>query len=274
MYQGIGSLNFAIAADATCLKHLTENYQPILSEYLILNEGLARGLQICGVEAKADSSGVYVNNKMVSEALPLWFHDFLLFQGTLHISTDLDIYNEIIGTKWHPVKNDVLTSLSHESCNIQIDEVEEALPQGIEQTLGIRFQGQGLTEDEQKLVEKLCRLKYRLDKWTAQARQPFLTGMGKTTVEVFVAYPPTSMCRKLIELVGDVVSDLQDEVKVMIWMRGRGMHQHGRYPEMSSALRSANKQSIIPVVIVNGELRFRESVPSKEDLRRAVVDAL
>lgn len=275
LYQDMGSLNFTVAANATFLKHLTQNYQPVLSEYQILNESVAKGLQRFGVDAKVDPSGIYIDNRRISKALPLWFYDFLLFQGTLQINTDLDVYDEVIGTEWYPKKKDATTSLSRElGKNIQIDEAKKALVQGFEERLGVRFEEQGLTEDEQKLIQKLYRVKYGLSRWNVNGHESFLTGMGKTTVEVFVAYPPTSMCRKLVELVRDVVSDMQDEIKVIIWMRGKGVHQHGPCPEMSSALIGTQKSSIIPAIIINGELKFRESVPQKEDLRKAVLDAL
>jgi len=275
LYQDMGSLNFTVAANATFLKHLVKNYQPVLSEYQTINEGIAKGLQRYGVDAKADPSGIYIGRERISEALPQWFYDFLLFQGTLQVNTNLDVYNEVIRTEWSSERKDALTSLSRElGKTIEVDEVKKALIQGFEERLGVRLKEQGLTEEEQKLTEKLYRVKYSLSKWNVNSRQPFLVGMGKTTVEVFVAYPPTSMCRKLIELVKDVVSDLQDEVKVMIWMRGRGIYQHGPYPEMSSALRDAEKRSIIPVILVNGELKFHEFVPSREALRKAILNAL
>jgi len=275
LYQDMGSLNFTVAADATFLKHLIKNYQPVLSEYQILNEGVAKGLQRFGVDVKADHSGIYIDKRRISEALPLWFYDFLLFQGTLRINTDPGVYDGVIRTKRYHEKKDALTSLSRElGKNIQIDEAKKALVQGLEERLGVRFEEQGLAEDEQKLIEKLYRVKYGLSRWNVDSHEPFLTGMGKTTVEVFVAYPPTSMCRELVHLVNDVVSDLQDEVKVMIWMRGRSIYQHGPCPEMSSALQAAKKRSIIPAIIINGELKFSESVPSKEVLRKALLDAL
>lgn len=275
LYQDTGSLNFTVAADATFLKHLIKNYQPVLSEYQILNEGVAKGLQRFGVDVKADPSGIYIDNRRLSKALPLWFYDFLLFQGTLHINTDLDVYNEVTGANKYPRRKDALTSLSRKlGKTIQIEEAKKALVQGFEERLGVRFDEQGLTGDEQKLTEKLYRVKYGLSRWNVDSHEPFLTGMGKTTIEVFVAYPPTSLCRELIELVRDVVSDLQDEVKVMTWMRGRGIYQHGPHPEISSALQVAEKRSIIPVIIINGELKFRESIPSKENLRKALLDAL
>jgi len=275
LYQDMGSLNFTVAADATFLKHLIKNYQPVLSEYQILNEGFAKGLQRFGVDVKADPTGIYIDKRRISEALPLWFYDFLLFQGTIHVNTDLDVYDEVIRTNLRPIRKDFLASLSRElGKNIQMDEAKKAFVQSLEERLGVRFEEQGLAEDEQKLVEKLYRLKYGLSRWNIDSHEPFLSGMGKTTVEVFIAYPPTSMCRELIHLVNDVVSDMKDEVKIMIWMRGRGIYQHGPYPEISSALQAAKKRSIIPVIIINGELKFRESVPSKEVLKKALLDAL
>jgi len=275
LYQDMGSLNFTVAADATFLKHLIKNYQPVLSEYQILNEGFAKGLQRFGVDVKADPTGIYIDKRRISEALPLWFYDFLLFQGTIHVNTDLDVYDEVIRTNLRPIRKDFLASLSRElDKNIQMDEAKKAFVQSLEERLGVRFEEQGLAEDEQKLVEKLYRLKYGLSRWNIDSHEPFLSGMGKTTVEVFIAYPPTSMCRELIHLVNDVVSDMKDEVKIMIWMRGRGIYQHGPYPEISSALQAAKKRSIIPVIIINGELKFRESVPSKEVLKKALLDAL
>jgi hypothetical protein len=248
-----------------------------MSEYQILNECIAKGLQRFGVDVKVLPSGVYIDNRKVFEALPFWFYDFLLFQGTLRVNTNLDVYYEVIKTK-NRERRDALTSLNRElGREIQMGEVKTALVKGVEERLGVRFEEQGLTKDEQKLIKKLYDVKYGLTQWNVNAHKPpFLIGMGKTAVEVFVAYPPTSMCREIIRLVNEVVSDLQvqDEVKVMIWMRGKGIYQHGPYPEMSDALRAAEKSNIIPAIIINGELKFRQSVPSKETLRKAILDAL
>jgi lipoate-protein ligase A len=272
LYQDMGSLNFTIAADVAPFKNLIENYKPILSEYQILNEGVAKGLQRFDVDLKADPSGIYVDQRRISEALPYWFQDLLLFQGMLYIDTDLDVYNEVIRTKRYHEKKDALTTLTRElGKKIQVDEAKKALVQGVEERLGVRFEAQAVTEDEQKLIEKLHRVKYSSSEWNVKAHEPFLIGMGKIPVEIYVANPPTSMCRELISLVNDVVSDLQEEIKVMIWMRGRGMFQHGPYPEMSKALVAADKESRIPVIIINGQLKFSKAIPSKEDLRKTLL---
>ena len=274
LYYDMGSLNFTFTVDTSHFKYLIEDYQPVLSEYKIINEGIARGLQKFGVNSRANAYGVYIDDRRISEALPLWFYEFLLFQGTLHINTNLNIYEEVTRTRYSKVRV-ALTSLSHElGREVSMDEVKKALLQGIKERLNVNFMEQNLTDEEQNLAQKLYRVKYGLDKWNIDAKEPFLIGMGKTTIEVFVAYPPTSMCRKLIDMVRSVTVDLGDEVEVVIWMRGRGIQQHGPRPEMSDALRDAEKQSIIPAIIINGELKFQGSIPTKEILRKAILDAL
>ncbi len=273
IYQDSGSLNFAIATNAA---FFAKNNQPVLSAYQILNEAIATGLQKFGVKVRADSSGVYVNNKKISEALQKWFYDFLLFQGTLFINVDLSIRKKIVKTEAYPNKNGTsYTSLSLElDKKIQVEDVKDAVLQGIEERLGIKFEKQGLTMEEQKLVEKLYRVKYGFSGWNLYGHEPFLVEMGKTAIEVFVAYPPTSKCHELIHLVNDATSDLQGEVKVIIWKRGKGINQHGPYPEMSSSLVDAQKRSIIPAIIINGKLAFSGSVPSKDKLKQAIINEL
>ena len=272
IYQDSGSLNFAIATNAA---FFAKNNQPVLSAYQILNEAIATGLQKFGVKVRADPSGVYVKNKKISEALQKWFHDFLLFQGTLHVDTDINVHNGIIKPKSCLEKKASITSLSQElGGKIRVDSVKEVVLGGMEERLGIKFEKQGLTKDEQKLVEKLYRVKYGFSGWNLYGREPFLVEMGKTAIEVFVAYPPTSKCHELIHLVNDATSDLQGEVKVIIWMRGKGINQHGPYPEMSSSLVDAQKRSIIPAIIINGKLAFSGSVPSKDKLKQAIINEL
>jgi lipoate-protein ligase A len=267
-YYDMGSLNFAFAIDTSELKQFIKNYQPVLSEYQLLNECIAVGLnKKFRVTSKADATGVYINNKKVSESLQVWFYDYLLFQGIVHINTNLSIYNQVTRFKKQ------LTTLKLEiGEEIPVGDVINALVQGVEEKLDVKFNEQRITEEEQKLIQKLYRVKYSLDKWNISGREPFLIGMGKTTVEVFVAYPPTSKCRELIDLVKNVTSDLQNEVEIRVWMRGRGINQHGPCPEISPVLKYVEKHSTLPAIIINGELKFSESIPSKEDLRKAILE--
>ena len=270
LYYDTGSLNFAFAIDTSKIKQLMENYQPVLSEYQFLNECIAMGLhRKFGVALKSDFTGVYVKDRILAESLQAWFYNYLLFQGTIHINTNLKIYSEVTRSRKQPATLSI--ELGKEIC---VEDVINALVQGFEKRLGVNFNEQNITEDEHKLIQKLYRVKYNLDKWNASGYAPFLIGMGKTTIEVFVAYPPTSKCRQLIDLVKNVTSDLQNEVEVRVWMRGRGIYQHGPNPEISPVLKSAEKNSTLPAIIVNGELKFSESIPSKEDLRKAIIEAL
>ena len=270
IYQDKGSLNFTLVLDASSLKGLVKDYQPVLSEYQIINEAIACGLKHFYANIKTDHEGNYINGKKISEELPTWFHNYLLFQGVIHVNTDLNIYKQIVKTYKKQI-----TSLSHElGREVEMEEVEKVILQSVEETFAVKLKQQPPTEAEVKVAEKLRRIKYNSDKWIIYGHEPFLIGMGKTAVEVLVAYPPTSKCRKLIELVKDVVSDLKDEVEIRVWMRGKGFYQHGSHPEMSNALIQVGKRGEIPLIIVNGELKFRGSIPSREDLRKAILSAL
>ena len=275
-YIDTGSLNFTVTANAALLNTRTKDYPPVLSDYFILNAAIVEGLRKFSDTFEANADGIHIGERRMTGFLPKWFHDFLLFQGTLLVNTDVDAYNKMIKTGRPTEKKLMITSLSRQlGRDFSIDEAKTALIEGFEKKLGIVFElKKELTGDEQKSANLLYRAKYSLEKWNVHGIEPFLAGMGKASLEVFVAYPPTSMCRKLISLVNDVTSDLQDDITVRIWMRGKGSNQHGVCPEMSSALVDAEKCSRIPAIIINGELKFDKTLPSKECLRSAVVAAL
>jgi lipoate-protein ligase A len=275
-YMDMGSLNFACVANAALFTTRTKDYPPVLSDYFILNAAIVEGLRKFSDTLEANAEGIHIGGWRMTGILPKWFHDFLLFQGTLLVNTDMDVYNRVIKTGKPTEKKLMITSLSRQlGRDVSIDETKTALIEGFEKKLGIVFElKKELTGDEQKSANLLYRAKYSLDKWNMHGIEPFLIGMGKTSLEVFVAYPPTPMCRQLIELVKNVTSDLQDDVTVRVWMRGKGRDQHGVYAEMSQALIYAEKCSRIPAIIINGELKFDKTLPSKECLRSAVVAAL
>lgn len=275
-YMDMGSLNFAVTANAALFNTRTKDYPPVLSDYFILNSAIVEGLRKFSDTFEANADGIHIGERRITGTLPKWFHDFLLFQGTLLVNTDLDAYNKMIKTGRSAEKKLMITSLSRQmGRDVSIDEAKKALMKGFEKKLGIIFKlKKELIGDEQKSASLLCRAKYSHEKWNVHGIEPFFVEMGKASLEVFVAYPPTSMCRKLISLVNDVTSDLQDDITVRVWMRGKGIYQHGVYPEMSSALVDAEKCSRIPAIIINGELKFDKTIPSKECLRSAVVAAL
>lgn len=271
LYQDVGSINFAVTANTS---PLIRNGHPVLSVYEKINECVARSLQKFNLSASADPHGVYVNGKRISAALPKWFYDFLLFQGTILADTNLALYNKLIA-RTHVDKGKTGTILTREAGQeMGTGKLKEAVSEAFEEVLNIKFEKAGLTIDEKKLSEKLYKKKYSLDKWNVDGRDLFLMGMGKTAVEVFVAYPPTSKCVELIKLVNEVTDDLKGDVGVVIWMRGKGQGQHGPNMAMSSGLVNAHKASIIPAIIINGELVFRGCAPSKETLRETIARAI
>ena len=276
LYIDTGSLNFAVTANTAFFSTRAIDYPPILSDYYILNAAIAEGLRKFSGNVEANPEGIQIKGRKMSGNLPKWFYDFLLFQVTLLINTDLEVYRKLIRIDRSLTEMPKMTSLSRQlRKEIPLDEVKKALIEGFEKKFGIVFKKEEeLIKDEQKAAKTLLKAKYGLDKWNIHGIEPFLTGMGKTSLEVIVAYPPTLMCRQLIELVKDVTSDLQDDVTVRVWMRGKGSDQHGVYPEMSEALISAEKCSRIPAIIINGELKFDRTIPSKKCLRSAVVAAL
>ncbi|MCJ7423473.1 hypothetical protein MUP01_04290 [Candidatus Bathyarchaeota archaeon] len=275
-YMDMGSLNFAVTANAALSNTRTKDYPPVLSNYSILNSAILEGLRKLSDTLEANANGIQIGERRMTGILPKWFHDFLLFQGTLLVNTDVNAYNKMIKTGKPKGKKLMITSLSRQlRRDVSIDEVKTALIEGFESKLGIVFElKKELTGDEQKSANLLFRAKYSLEKWNVHGIEPFFVGMGRVSLEVFVAYPPTSMCRKLISLVNDVTQDLQDAITVRVWMRGKGIYQHGVYPELSSALVDAEKCSRIPAIIINGELKFDKTLPSRECLRSAVVAAL
>lgn len=266
-----GDLNFALAMHAGFVRNLVMLRRGVFSEDHVINEGIATGLRTLGVMAEAGSSGVQVSGTSIMETIAFWFHDFLLFQGTVHVDTDLDLRGRFIvgGTK----EAHGISSLAKETgLKLSSREVEHAVVSGLGESLGLMFQGAPQTGPELEAAGRLLRLKYGRNSWTINARDPFLIGMGKLGIEVLVAYPPTSLCRRIITLVEEAVSDLEDRVEVRVWMHGRGLEQHGPLPEYSSGLTQAQKCNVVPAIIIGGELVFPGEVPTREALRRAVLD--
>jgi hypothetical protein len=149
------------------------------------------------------------------------------------------------------------------------EEIIGILIQGFERKLNVTLEKSRLTGTERKLAEKLYDCKYSTDKWHFEGKAPFLSLTGETLVALYVANPPTSKCRQLIDRVNKAASSLMDEVKVVAWRRGLGTEQNPAEltPPVLVALAKAN---ILPAVIINGEVKFALEVPSENILRAAI----
>lgn len=259
-----GNINFSIAVDTRLLEpRLEGEYRPLLSEYEFLLDGFAAGIRRLGVDVKVETDRIYTTaGKEIATAQPAWLSDVLLLQGTVYANTEIE--------KLKPAFKRDLTSLSTElNKNILPEEVTDIIVQGFETKLGETLEKKGLTDTEQKVAAKLYDTKYGTDRWHIDGKAPFLSLTGETLVALYVANPPTSKCRQLIEMVNEAVSDLVDEVKVVVWRRGLGGQQHP-IEAMPPVIIHLSKANILPAVVINGEVKFALEVPSEKDLGEAV----
>lgn len=261
LYHDFGNLNFTVVTNPTTFRSLITDYRPVLSEYQLLSECVVKRLRKLGVDARTSRLGANVEDRKISGAFPFWFHDLLLLQGTLFVDTNINVFEDVVKLR------EAITSLSQElGGTISMDDVRRAVTLGFEEKLDVKFEAQGLTKAEQDLVATLYSVKYSTARWNVEGIAPL--ALGKTLVEVYVAHPPTSKCRELIRLVSDATADLLEKVKVVVWRRGMG------YPPgvgLTIGLRKAAKARIIPAVIINGGLKFGKTIPSRDQLRRAIL---
>jgi lipoate-protein ligase A len=259
-----GNINFSIAVDTRLLEPRIEGeYRPLLSEYEFLLDGFAAGIRRLGVEVKAETDSIYTTaGEEIATAQPAWLSDVLLLQGTVYV-------NSVVGNLKLAFKRPLTTLSTELKKNILPDEVTDIVVQEFENKMEATFERKGLTDAEQKLVAKLYDTKYGTDKWHIEGKAPFLALTGETLVVLYVANPPTSKCRQLIEMVNKAVSRLMDEVKVVVWRRGLGAEQHP-IEAMPPVIITLSKANILPAVIINGEVKFALEMPPENDLREAI----
>ena len=259
-----GNINFSIAVDSRVLRPLLEGeYRPLLSEYQFLLDFFAEGLRRLGIQVKAEPDGIYTDtSKEIATAQPAWLSDVLLFQGTVYVNTEMENLKSAFKRN--------LTSLSSElKKSILPEGVVDVVVQGFEKKLDVTFERWGLTDAEERLVAKLYDTKYNTDRWNVDGKTPFLALTGETLVALYVANPPTSKCRELIERVKKAASGLMNEVKVVVWRRGLGAEQHP-IEAMPPVIISLSKANILPAVVINGEVKFALEVPLENQLREAI----
>jgi lipoate-protein ligase A len=259
-----GNINFSIAVDTRPLEPRIEGeYRPLLSEYDFLLDGFAAGIRSLGVGVKADTDRIYTTEgKEIATAQPAWLSDVLLLQGTIYANTEIEKLKSTF-------KRDLTTLSTELKKNILPDKVTDVIVREFENKMEATFERKGLTDTEQKLAAKLYDTKYGSDRWHVEGKAPFLSLIGETLVALYVANPPTSKCRQLIEMINKAASHLMDEVKVIVWRRGLGDRQHP-LEAMPPVIIHLSKANILPAVVINGEVKFALEVPSENDVGEAV----
>ncbi|MDK2463275.1 MAG: hypothetical protein QI223_00655 [Candidatus Korarchaeota archaeon] len=130
--------------------------------------------------------------------------------------------------------------------------------------------GDGRVEDEDlKLADLLWRKKYSSRAWIERSLEPLT--LKDLLIELYVANPPTSICKEFAKILSSAISGLEDRVEVRIWRRGMG-----RPPgvPVSGGLVKASKESKIPAIVINGELLFYCRPPAVGDVRKAILKRL
>jgi lipoate-protein ligase A len=259
-----GNINFSVVVDKKCLKPYIEgDYRPFLSEYEFLLDGFVVAVRKLGIEAITDNQRIFTADGQEIAAMQFaWLDDILLCIGTIYVNTET--------AKLKSTFKREFTSLSLIlKKNIRSDKLNKIIVHEFEKKLEIIFEKNGITGAEQKLATKLYDNKYSRNKWHTEGRAPLLSLTGETLVFLYVANPPTSKCRQLIERVNRAVSCAGDEIKVILWMRGLGEQRHP-LEAIPPVIFRLSKANILPAVVINGEVKFALEVPSESDLKEAI----
>ena len=89
--------------------------------------------------------------------------------------------------------------------------------------------------------------------------------MPKIRVELLLAWPPTSLCKRLDEIANKVAAEFGESVEVNVCYRGQ------TYSSLPTAgFMQARKWMQIPAILVDGELVAQKELPTEESLRAMI----
>lgn len=260
MYIDKGNLNFSIAIDEKAFKEI-KNLVEILK--LVCN-CISLALKEFNLSMELDpyGQGIFIKNKKVLEIGSHCFYEQTLIQGTIFVSTNIEILNKVLKHK-----TSEYTTLTLESKkSIEIDEVKKSIINSFEKNLEIEFKAGNLDEFETKIANRLYKIKYGKNGWNLEKEWPL--SWKDVLIEVLVAYPLTSQCKRMVEVVEKAIKNLEENVELRIYKRGLGIPPG---VTITRGLNQAAKNSIIPSIVINGELVFGKEVPSEDELRNMII---
>lgn len=153
--------------------------EDITTIYARIYAGLAQATKMLGVttdfcegNAKA-CPNLTVKGKKISGSAQSHKKGVVLQHGTLLIDVDLERMFTLLRVPWAKtcmqvvrVAGDRITSVTNEmSREVSIDEVNEALVNGFQEALHVKFRECKLTEYERALAQRLCKTKYKTADW-------------------------------------------------------------------------------------------------------------
>ena len=268
MFQDQGTINLTYVVDRN---RFLPNAHDLTAIYTELSQAVAEGITRLGADAEVDDYGrsILAGDQKISEAWVNFYYDFVQFQLSINVNTNLTTSGQVLLRKEHAANLSAQVDRS-----LLLQDIETLLIDGITRRFGAAFEKQGFSRAEEKLSERLYEVKYSKDDWNFHGNAPL--SLKGVLVDVYVAYPPTTSCRAIIENLHSAIADFRDKVEVRIWMAGKGLDGEG-HPSgvvMPGGLLRAMKESIIPAVIINGDISFSRTVPSREDLRSEILQVL
>lgn len=268
MYQDEGVLNMTCALNQRLVFPDTDDLRLIHTR---LWEPVVDGISQWGAYAKPPRYGddLTIDGMKLCQGWIRFYHDLVLFQLSVNVDADLRVMNTVLRGQRN------FTTLARRlSKTVEVDNVEKCLIDAVARRFEIEFVDQDFSPLEKSLAHRLYEIKYSRDEWNLERKAPL--SLKDALVEVYVAYPPTESCRQIVDNIRTAVADLTDAVEVRIWMRAKGLEGKGHPPgvEMSPALIEASKKSIIPAVIINGQMTFSRNVPTSKEVRDRILQIL
>ncbi|MHA1262973.1 MAG: lipoyl protein ligase domain-containing protein [Candidatus Freyarchaeota archaeon] len=262
-YAGDGAVLFGFIIDTSepvFPRNLNELYNLVFSPLIETVEGLLPGCSYDGMSYL--SSG----DSTVSQVSQFWYYDVLVFQGVIYLDVDSDLVNSL-GVL--PRRVSSVARLSSRKVSVE-DFVDEAVLRLREKPWADPFES-GLTELEERTLSRVLESKYRSLDWNLNFSPPY--AYGKLLIEALTAYPPTKMCHRVVENIREAIriSGEEERIELRVWSRGRGLPP-GVF--VSNGVIDAAKKSQIPGVVINGELKFGRTVPTVEDLVKAIMEEI
>jgi len=265
IYSDPETLNFSLVSND---KNFRIPVNP-LKAYEFLYSFIQRALNRLGFDINVEyAKPLFINGKIVSMAMQHYYYDNLLFHGAIFVNTNMSIAREVARNEL----SETLTTFTTLSCEIgrdmAVDYVKNLLASSFEETFGVKLTVGEISEKEKEVLDALYKRKYVTDKWNIKGEAPLT--LKDALVEIYIAYPPTPLCHSLLSLINEVTADLRERLEIRLWYRGMGPPPG---VDITPGLKHASKSSIIPAVIINGELKFGPEIPSKNALRDAIEKA-
>ncbi|MEM1587505.1 MAG: hypothetical protein QW476_04690 [Candidatus Bathyarchaeia archaeon] len=260
IYNDEGVLNIVVASnelqDKLSFKHLHKLVYEVIS-FPILNFGLKPVVN-------EDSRLILTNDKILSSISSFSFYDSNLIFAVLYVNPNLNLMKKALPNNFSSIENEA-------NVKVELNEVKAMIKSKFEEVFNASLIDGMLNKEEEKIAKKLYEIKYSKEEWLTKGEEPLT--LKDVLLEVYVAYPPTALDRKFIEAVNKAVFNLRDKVEVRIWKRGRGIPPG---VSLTPGLRKASKESLIPALIVNGEVKLGRIIepPSEEELRKILEEAL